>query len=100
MTRYRGGLSKGDVIRANQLLKQKQVERQRVKLIHAEPPRKDAGKRLQVHKTLMVKRYTYIYGGSIHQCIYCGKWIDANGDDYTLEHLVPLSAGGSNHPEK
>lgn len=99
MTRYRGGLSKGDVIRANQLLNQKAAERQRIKLINAVPPPRDAGKRLMRHKKAMVARYKQVYGTNTHQCIWCGTWIHSEAADYTLEHLIPLSANGSNHPE-
>lgn len=119
MTRYRGGLSKGDVIAANRLIAEKAKAKQHLPLpkkdacapahkpfvpkggkpipaAHGSTPRGNSSK----HRKQMVKRYTYIYGSNIHQCTYCPTWIDAeNTQQYTLDHMVPLSAGGTNNPE-
>lgn len=101
MTRFRGGLTKGELIAANKTIRER--AQQKVKLITVDLPQKPVPPACQRSKSKasnkrkeMIRAMSLAMGTTVHDCCYCGRGIDSkNPEEYTIEHLVPLNGGGN-----
>lgn len=101
----KGGLTRGDVISANKIVKEKAFKKLRIPLIKVKeeekPIKKTRSQKIHSNNSgkrkYVIRNYNNVYHGEIHECSYCSCEIHREDSEYyTIDHIVPLELGGSN----